>query len=455
MTRMRAVTSAWIFCILCLLIIAGTFINERWIMLITVGLIVCFIILQFKEIPIQQKFSGLALLVIGLIVANGGDNFREVLVGGIERSQIFLLLFFAIAWLQIPVNCSSSLATVRDAILNQPPGRRFLSLSIGIHILGSLLNVAAIGLMTPLLKDRGDAVLHRRLCVATMHGFTSASAWSPFYIGMIVVLIAIPTITWSEIAIQGIAMAIIMILGSWLFDRLRYPRKEPIRAEKLTSLRANNEFGKTILILTLLISAVILTLNIADVSIPVALSLTCPPFGLIWYGIQKRTHKGNDESLVDMVNRVVGGFANLRNETLMFVAANIFGLGIASTISAENLSNLLNIVAPWMDLRIILITFVFLILGFLGLHPIIVVLTFSTIFSPEVIGLRDWILALIYLGCWGLATMISPYSGTTLFMSRFTGIPSYIIGWKWSLYSVFFNAALIDLFIITLRHATL
>ena len=131
------------------------------------------------------------------------------------------------------------------------------------------------------------------------------------------------------------------------------------------------------------------------------------------------------------------------------------GLGIASTISAENLSNLLNIVAPWMDLRIILITFVFLILGFLGLHPIIVVLTFSTIFSPEVIGLRDWILALIYLGCWGLATMISPYSGTTLFMSRFTGIPSYIIGWKWSLYSVFFNAALIDLFIITLRHATL
>ena len=39
--------------------------------------------------------------------------------------------------------------------------------------------------------------------------------------------------------------------------------------------------------------------------------------------------------------------------------------------------------------------------------------------------------------------------------STISGVPSYTIGWKWSLYSVCFNAVLIDLFIITLRHGTL
>jgi MFS family permease len=83
------------------------------------------------------------------------------------------------------------------------------------------------------------------------------------------------------------------------------------------------------------------------------------------------------------------------------------------------------------------------------------VLSLGAILTPEIIGLRDWVLGLTYLGCWGLATMISPYSGTTLFMSRFTGVPSHIIGWKWTPYSVGFNAALMILFIVILRHATL
>jgi len=455
MGRALTITSAWIYFSFCVFVILDAFIKVDWIMPITVGLITIYIVLQFKDVPLPQKFAGVILLITGLIAANENGDFQETLIDGIERSRVFLLLFFAIAWLQRPVNNSPSLAIVRDAILNQPPGRRFLGLSIGIHVLGAFLNVAAVGLLSPLLKDRHDVVLHRRLCVATMHGFTSASAWSPFYIGMIVVLIAIPTVSWPQIATQGMAMAIVMILGGWLFDRLRYARDKKIKSEHIVPMQSNLAVLKTILILTLLIFIVMLILNLTNVSIPIALGLACPSFGIIWYFIQKGTYPDEVKPVTFMIKRVINGLANLRNETLMFVAANVFGLGIASVIPTENMPTLLNTVVPWLDLRIVLLTFFFLFFGFIGLHPIIVVLSFSAIFSPDMIGLRDWILALIYLGCWGLATMISPYSGTTLFMSRFTGIPSYTIGWKWSLYSVCFNAMLIDLFIIILRHGTL
>jgi hypothetical protein len=67
-----------------------------------------------------------------------------------------------------------------------------------------------------------------------MNGFIGASAWSPFFIGMVVVLVAIPSVTWPQIAIEGMGMAVVMILSGWLFDRLRYPSEDRVRHKYLT-----------------------------------------------------------------------------------------------------------------------------------------------------------------------------------------------------------------------------
>jgi MFS family permease len=456
MSSDRLTLSAWVYFSICLLAIVSAFVESPQLNLITVGLILFFLVLQFSAIPSKQRIAGLTLFAIGIFVAFESDTLRETLIDGVARSRMFLLLFFAVAWLQLPVGQSPSLKSARDAIMNQPPGRRFLGLSIGVHILGALLNVAAVGLLSPLLKDRSDEVLHRRLSVAIMHGFTSASAWSPFYIGMIVVLVAIPTISWSEVVFQGLAMAVIMILGGWLFDRMRYPRKKVLTSEQPNvPPRPPLKIVKTVLLLASLIGLVMLVLNLTKVSIPIALGIVCPPFGLIWYVTLGEGQFGTIDRLSSMSHQVISSLANLRNEALMFVAANVFGIGIATIIPTENLTTQLDAVLPWIDARIIAITTIFIGCGLMGLHPVIVVLSLSALIPPEVIGMRDWVLGLVYLGCWGLSTMISPYSGTTLFMSRFTGVPSHIIGWKWTPYSVFFNAVLMMAFIIALRHATL
>ena len=102
----------------------------------------------------------------------------------------------------------------------------------------------------------------------------------------------------------------------------------------------------------------------------------------------------------------------MRNETLMFVAANIFGIGIATVIPAENLAEVLDLYIPILDLRIVSLAALFLGCGFIGLHPVVVVLTLGAILSPETMGLRDWVLGLVFLGCWGLTTMVSPSIST-------------------------------------------
>jgi hypothetical protein len=131
--------------------------------------------------------------------------------------------------------------------------------------------------------------------------------------------------------------------------------------------------------LTLLICVVILVIKSTGVNIPVALGLFCPPFGLIWYATQRERHLVGGKPIIFMVNQVISSFTNLRNETLMFVAANVFGIGIGidSVVPTENISILLDLILPLLDLRIVVLTFLFL--GFIGLHPIIVVMSFIAI----------------------------------------------------------------------------
>ena len=68
------------------------------------------------------------------------------------------------------------------------------------------------------------------------------------------------------------------------------------------------------------------------------------------------------------------------------------------------------------------------------------------------LGLADWVVGLTYAGIWGLSTMVSPFSGTTLFMARITGIPAHIIGWRWMLPMVLLNGAVVAAMVIAIRH---
>ena len=102
------------------LVIAGLALIDAFIHLpqlvpVTAGLIVFFILLQFRKIPLPQKIAGIVLTGIGLIGAAASEHWAGVVIDGIARSRVFLLLFFAVSWLQYPVNQSPSLQAARRA----------------------------------------------------------------------------------------------------------------------------------------------------------------------------------------------------------------------------------------------------------------------------------------------------------------------------------------------------
>lgn len=439
------------------LVIAGLALIDAFIHLpqlvpVTAGLIVFFILLQFREVPLPQKIAGIVLTGIGLIGAAASEHWAGVVIDGIARSRVFLLLFFAVSWLQYPVNQSPSLQAARRTIISQPPGRRFLYMSFGVHILGSILNLAGLGLLTTMVEKQKNTHLRRRMAMALINGYGSASCWSPFFIGMIVILVALPSLSWRDIGPWGILLALAIMTMSWLYDRLVLRTAMPSEAASSPVPISKQHFWRTAGLLGSLVGLAIVIVEFTGASIPVTLGLMGPPFAICWYmslGAKGTRFPYRAKSLaVD----VMKGLPSLRNEVLVFVAANILGVGISSTIPTQDVAAVVNAVLPWTDAKIFALILFFLFTSAIGLHPIIVVIALSAVLPPESLGMRDWVMGLTFVGVWGLSTMVSPFSGTTLFMSRVTGVPAHIIGWSWMLPTSLLNGTVIAVMIIAIRH---
>jgi hypothetical protein len=452
LTGERITLSAWIYLAIGLITIADAFIAIPSSAAVSSLLIAIFITLQFPAIPRPQQIAGAVLLLVGLAGAWISGQWWEVLVLGTAKSRTFLLLFFAISWLQFPVGLSPAMRAARGAIMNQPGNRRFLTLASGVHVLGSILNVAGLGLLTPVVEQQSDRVLQKRLALSLMHGFTSASCWSPFYIGMIVILTVLPSLRWIDVAPAGAVMAVLLIGVFSLYDRTFLAGAEILPPPPDGPAATPRALVRTAAILALLIVLVLSAIQILDTTIAIALGIVGAPFAMAWLAAIEQNRTARLAGSFAFVHRVVALFPTLRNEALVFAAANLFGAGVAAMVPAGDLSGSLNAILPWPDAKIAALVFLFPICGLMGLHPVIVVIFVSSVLPPELLGLSDWMVGLIYLCTWGTCTMVSPFSGTALFMARATGVAPQTIAWRWTPPSVFVSLGVTALYLIALRH---
>jgi len=312
--------------------------------------------------------------------------------------------------------------------------------------------LAGLSLLSTIVEENEDPRLRKRLSVALIQGFSCASCWSPFYVGVVVVLFSLPELRWSDVAPAAILMAVALMFTSWIYDKLIYRRRETsdIRTARYELHRSVKIY--TCVILFSLIGITIGMVEFAQVTIPVALGLVAPPFSVFWYCSSCRTVQQMTFRAGDLITHTMRTIPTLRNETLIFVAANVLGVGVASVAPSEHIGSYVNGLLPWPDVKIAVMCATFIFCGMIGLHPVIIVILISAVIPPESIGLSNWIVGLIYLGTWGLSTMVSPFSATTLFMSRTAGVSPRIIGWHWMSPVAILGGIVIAFIIISFRH---
>ena len=85
---------------------------------------VVFLGLEVRRIPLFQTLMAAVLVSVGIIVGvvSAGADPVDIVLRGIGKAQIFLVLFFAIQWLQTPATVSPALHAVRRTVVSPAAG---------------------------------------------------------------------------------------------------------------------------------------------------------------------------------------------------------------------------------------------------------------------------------------------------------------------------------------------
>lgn len=378
------------------------------------------------------------LVVGGLLTAGGvGIGFFQgvavdVLVNGLTRTLPFLLLFGSVAWLQVASAESPTLKATRDAVMSQPPGRRYLILSVAAHGLGSGFNLAGISLLAAMVGQQKDRLLRMRLSRAMVHGFGASAAWSPLFVGTAVILAILPQVRWIEIAPFGFGLAAIFIALTWSMDRLMNPRKTAsVQAALPVSFPAWAR-RRLVIIVAALFAAVIALVEAGGLTIPIALGLIAPAYALLWRASRAINVSNAVRVAGQMSSRIIKSLTTLRGEAILFSGANVFGTGISAAVGPDDARRAIEGVHLTPEAGLMLLAVGIVVCGAAGLHPVILIVLVGHVIPPSVLGVEPQTLAVLLMASWGLSTNISPISATSLFMARITGESVFRVAWQWN-----------------------
>jgi len=374
--------------------------------------------------------SAAVLVVLGLL-AQGGD-YMALLVEAGARTLPFLVLFLAVLCLQGPALASPTLRAIGGFVAAQPPGRRFAGMALAGHLLGAVLNVAGLLLVLSLRDPKLAPRDQMRLTAGAMRGFGAAAAWSPLFVAMSVVLAALPSLSWLEIAWRSSVIAVTILLLAWVWNRIE--RGGGGGAGEATPgpppQLAPGAWARATLILATLFLPVIWLFEAHDLSIPIALGLVAPVMAGLWQASQA-PFGARGAAAAGRAREVFLGLPGLRNEALLFFAANAFGLGLSAALDPALLAQLSDIL-PGAGLSIPILIMAGLLIAGLGVHPIVIVVAVGTVLSPEHLHLTDMEAALSLLVIWGMGAIMSPFSGTVLQVARLSNCSPFRVAWIWN-----------------------
>ena len=376
--------------------------------------------------------SAAVLVALGLLAQGGGT--LALLVEAGARTLPFLVLFLAVLCLQGPALASPALRAIGGFVAAQPPGRRFAGMALAGHLLGAVLNVAGLLLVLSLRDPKLAPRDRMRLTAGAMRGFGAAAAWSPLFVAMSVVLAALPSLSWLEIAWRSGLVAASILLLAWIWNRIERGRgggTAPGASPGAVPARlAPGTLARAALILAALFVPVIWLFEAFGLAIPIALGLVAPAMAGLWQASQAPAGK-RGTAAARRGRDVFRGLPGLRNEALLFFAANTFGLGLSAALDPALLARLSEVL-PGAGLSIPVLIMAGLLVAGLGVHPIVIVVAVGTVLSPELLHLSDMEAALALLVVWGMGAIMSPFSGTVLQVARLTNCSPFRVAWVWN-----------------------
>ncbi|UYF98437.1 hypothetical protein [Halomonas sp. GD1P12] len=359
------------------------------------------------------------------------------------RFAFFATFVVALGMMRLPAYGSPLVRRCGQAMLLQPPGRRYPILSFGSILFGIILNIGVLNLFAAMIEKsntleaaQGRAWVRearqRRMMLALLRGFALAPLISPMGMGVAVVLSSIPQITWLELAPYVFFAAGLTFLVGWAVDYLTGPHPPADSSRVAPSLLPLARFSA---LLAAVVALVVLIALLLGVRLPVATLIGAPASALFWLAWQRRRlrYGGLPAAIATAHRKLPWLLSPSANEIVVLGAAGYLGHLCIGLVDTQSLAPLLSILDSLGTLNAVLAMFTVLGLAQLGVNPIVTVTLLAGLLPTlDIDGLPPVIIAASLMVGWALSLMSSPMTASMLILSRFTGVPTQHIGYRWN-----------------------
>ena len=427
----------------------------------TAALVVVLLLVPFLAVAAGttgRVFLSISLFLAALLFVRD-PNWLTTLRSALLNVAFFVSFFSALAALRNAAGTSPAMAKAGNHLANQPPGRRYLALTVGTQAFSFVLNYGAIQLLGTLATNSADAeaddrvrrIRKRRMLTAIQRGFISSLPWSPLSFSIAIAVAVIPGTSWPQLVVPGIISSILLVSAGWALDTIFKPAPTgaPRPADK--DRRPWTDVLPLGFLLVLMLGLIIGLQSAFEIRVVGVVLIIVPLLSFGWILVQNQGLSGTAPRMMDYLGRELPAF---RGEILLIASAGFIG-GTASVLAGPMM------IAAGVDLTL-LPTWALLLgliailplLGQIGANPILSLSLVGPLLPPaEALGLTPTALAAALVCGWTMAGLTSPFTATNLLIGRFGGISALRVGWDWN--RIYFPIAFALVYVWSLGYAAL
>ena len=329
----------------------------------------------------------LSFLSFAICIVNGYKiDFYKVFT----VNQYLITLLIAVGFLRL-------IATPKKAKIKAlPKGEAsFLKTYLGVHLFGSVINLSSLILVADKMYKK--APLSNIQIVLLTRAFASDAYWSPFFVAFAAAITYAPKLNTFTILFNGIILALIGFLITYI----------EIRKDNKFNLSEFSGYPISFdtIYLPIILAFLVLLTHTFYPDIKVIVLISSFSFMLTIFVLPfKNSYL---KSKIKFKNHILQELPKMKTELSLFLVAGMFGILVGSILLGLDLKLPFE-KFDWFVASILL--GIFIILGFVGIHPIITIAIIGDFLS----GVNHTLLAITFLMAWSTTVSTSPFSGLNL-----------------------------------------
>ena len=396
-------------------------------------------ILFFQVRWSRKAFVAVAMLISISLVATNTD-WRGIITRGLETAAFIGAFFTALSTLRTVAQTSPAIQRAGTFLAGQPPGRRYVALTVGGQAFALLLNYGSIQLLGSLATANANSEPNleirrhriRRMLLAIQRAFVSALPWSPLSFAVAITVSVIPDTSWSKALVPGLVTSFLLAGIGWSLDTIFKPRLtvKPVRSAPVGTWATMLPLA--VLLAVLLIGVVTLS-ALTQVRVVGIVAVLVPCIAVVWMLLQHWNENPVSTTCARIKTYVLQELPSYRGELTLLMMAGF--IGTAGSQLFAPMMQAIGFDPSYLPSWIVLVSLVWIIplAGQIGMNPILAVTLIAPLIPTATdLGVQPIAIVVAITSGWALSGASSPFTATTLLIGSFGGISATRVGLVWN-----------------------